>query len=83
MAVRQRVLVLVEGVGHERRQAVMLGELLLGVDGHRGDGAGRLGARHDAGHVLDAAEVDEAGDHVVAVLLLSHGMRAEVSRPPE
>ena len=66
----QRVLVLVERVGHERRQAVVLGELLLGVDGHGGDGAGRLRALHDRRDVLDAAEVDEAGDDVVAVLLL-------------
>ena len=70
---RERVLVLVERVGHEGRQAVVLGELLLGVDGHGGDGAGGLGARHDARDVLDAADVDEAGDHVVAVLLLEPG----------
>ena len=80
---RQRVLVLIEGVGHEGRQTVMLGELLFGVDGDGGDGAGRLSAGHGAGHVLDAADVDEAGDHLVAVVLLQPGMRAEVSRPPE
>ncbi len=63
----QRVLLLVERVGHERRQAVVLGELLLGVDGHGVDGAGRLGALHEPGDVLDAADVDQAGDDVVAV----------------
>ena len=66
----QRVAVHVEGVGAQRRQAEVGGELLAGVD-HLGlDGAAVQGPLADDVHVLAAlADVDGDRDHLGAGLL--------------
>ena len=77
----QRILVLVQRVGLERRQEVVSTNSSLAIDRHGGDGAGGLGPRHDAGHVLRPTSTQARRRR--ALFSLSHGMTTEVSRPPE
>src|SRR5690606_5456275 len=66
----QRVAVHVEGVGLDRREAVLVGELVLGVRDLGLDGAAGQGALADDVQVLAAlADVDRNGDDLGARLL--------------
>ena len=68
----------------QRGQAVVVGELVLGVDDDRLDRAARQSAlAHDV-HVLAAlADVDRDGDDLGPVSSRSSRRHTEVSRPPE
>ena len=73
----QRIAIHVEGVGLERGQAVLVGELLLGVDDVGVHGATVEGPLADDVEVLTAlADVDGAGDHLGA------GLARRSSRSP-
>ncbi len=66
----QRVTVHIERVRLDGRQAVLLGELVAGIDHDRFDGTAIQGALADDLHVLAAlAEVDGHGHHLFAGLL--------------
>ena len=66
----QRVAVHVQGVGPQRRQAEVLGELVPRVDHHRLDGTAVQGALADDVHVLAAlADVHGDGHHLLPGLL--------------
>lgn len=81
----QRVAVHVEGVGGDRRQAVILGELVAGIDDDGLDGTAVEGTLAHHFHVLAAlAEVEGHGHDLFAGFLLIQLMATEVSgRPPE
>ena len=66
----QRVAVHVERIGLDRRQAVLVGELVAGVDDDGLDGPAVQGTLPDHLHVFAAlAEVDGHGHHLTAGLL--------------
>ena len=80
----QRVAAAVEGVGLDRRQDVVAGELLAGVDDECLEGAevARL-AGDDVPVLAGLAEVDAEGDHLCPVLLLDpaqHDAGVEAAR---
>ena len=70
---RQRVAVLVERVGLQRRQDVVARELLAHVEHVRADGAGRQRAVADVLELLALSEVHRDGDDLGAVLLREPG----------
>ena len=80
----QRVLVHVQGVGLDRRQAVLVGELIASVDHDRLDRTAVESAlAHDV-HVLAAlAEIDRDRDDFGSGLLADPADATEVSKPPE
>ena len=66
---RQRIAILVQRAGLERRQDVVAGELLACIDHVRADGAERQRALADVRELAPLPEVERDGDDLGAVLL--------------